>query len=151
MFEANYGVRKSARVDDATLNSRLKELDRLIEKLSDRFTQQEEDLQRYQLHETEMMQQQSMQLAVLSDRIATQEVNYWRILDHAEGTTSALHEIKKIVQLVSADRQYFNSNSMFFSGLDPTLGKPVYFEDSHGNMLMFSVELIRDWGVSEQT
>jgi len=61
------------------------------------------------------------------------------------GTT--LVEIKDMVQLVAASRHFSDSNAQFFAGPDPTMGKPVYFEDSLGNILELPLQSIDDWEV----
>lgn len=122
----------------------------MIESQTAFMARQEAELQRHQISESGMIVQQSSQLAVLGNLMVTQESNCWRILDHTQNTANILHEIKEMVQLTAAYLQHRDSTPMFFTGPDPTFGKPVYFEDSLGNQLQFSAELFPSWEASSR-
>ncbi|CAH0058113.1 unnamed protein product [Clonostachys solani] len=72
------------------------------------------------------------------------------ICGQTAGILTEICEIKHSLDRITADQHYHASNANFFNGPDPTLGKPVLFEDSLGTVLELPTEWIHSWQFFQQ-
>ncbi|KAK7222566.1 hypothetical protein V2G26_010569 [Clonostachys chloroleuca] len=72
------------------------------------------------------------------------------IYGQTAGIVTGICEIKHNLDRIIADRHYHASNAGFLNGPDPTLGKPVLFEDSFGTVLELPTEWIHSWQFFQQ-
>ncbi|RYO92152.1 hypothetical protein DL762_001810 [Monosporascus cannonballus] len=134
-------ARRSARVDNATMLTRIEEVKSFL------YTHQEA-LMRLHMEHAKSIQEQTQQLRKIDDRLATQDQSYGIILSWVKNTSAAILEIKEMIGRMSRDvinLQYLASNSMFFQSLDPTRDMPVVFEDALGNVINIPMAWIHDW------
>ncbi|KAI0005667.1 hypothetical protein F4779DRAFT_597903 [Xylariaceae sp. FL0662B] len=145
-------IKKSARVDNATMLARIEEVNELVS----REEQARQDILMLLREQNKTSKLQATEIQAVGNRLITHEKTHekgnWEILQTAKRCFSAVLEVKEILIKVSnnvANLQVLASNSMFLHPLDPTKGLPVILEDALGNILPIPMEWVDslDWDV----
>ncbi|KAH7146239.1 hypothetical protein EDB81DRAFT_486124 [Dactylonectria macrodidyma] len=132
-------ARKSARVDNATLCTRIEEINQLV---SDSYRSQEEMLELLR-DQSRASEKQAEKLEDMSQQLVVQEKSSWDFLGLVKDTFCGILEVKALVVQISQtviNLQVMASHSKFLHPLDPTKELPAVLEDALGNELPIPAE-----------
>ena len=130
-------ARQSCRAGHQLVFSRLRDLDTLVEDVKRQNEQQSS--------------RQFAQLERITDYLESNEQSSDEVRELAKSNYTILQSIPALIQQAVASRYFQESNSSSLHSLDPTHGKPVWFEDSLGNVLELPLDWITTWEVRNQT
>lgn len=134
-------------MDNATLRARIDEVHSLVTSLSQG---QGEMLNLLQKQEAAVCHQ-AIALDDINKKMSSQSQICGAVLECSQISLAALMELKNSLQDVFRNvvrLQFLASDSMFFQGLDPTRGLPVYFEDALGLVSEIPLDWINTWEVT---
>jgi hypothetical protein len=144
--------RQSSRVGDATLLSRIHEVQRLVSAEAE----SKEELLQMMREQCKCARKQEETLNPVEEGLVTTSGGVWEVLASAKKTLAAVVEMKdtlaSLTRLVIS-AQVLASNFMFLRPIDPTRELPVTLEDSLGRLFTFPPEWIEkiQWKVSCKT
>ncbi|KAK7753731.1 hypothetical protein SLS62_004355 [Diatrype stigma] len=140
-YGTNTWLRKSARVDNATLHARTEEVYQLVSKAQ----QHQEEMLELLRKQSRSNEIQEKHFETISTELVAQGRGYWALLESIKTGFAAVLEVKQLLVQVSQNVAAIHlllSNQTIYHSLDPTKELPAVIQDGYGRVVTIPPEWI---------